>query len=281
MKKLVFFIVAALLLMINVSCSTSVKLAYNNADFFILKSLNDVGCLDSEQKKTVKQEVKSFMAWHRKQELPVYVRNMREFGKALNSGPVTQSDFEKMYVFLMNTQMKTTDQIKNFAVDFAMTLPSSQVECAFTKLEKGGEERKKELAADRDKYYKKMKKEMVKQAKTVLGSVTDEQIAMIDTIVPPLEEEIESDKASKRKRDYIKSVFLRPSSDEKRKELMDAISSPDSVYTDSEKALIQKRLERAKEGLWKLTQTFTEKQRKYLADTLFEYAEKFEELSKE
>ncbi|HNW82799.1 MAG TPA: DUF6279 family lipoprotein [bacterium] len=281
MKKLIFLVIFAGLLMTNFSCSTSVKLAYNNADFFILKTLNDVGCLDSEQKKTVKQEVKSFMAWHRKQELPVYVKNMREFGKALRSGPITQSDFEKMYVFFMHTQQKTTDQIKNFAVDFAMSMPVSQVECAFTKLEKGGEERKKELAEDRDKYYKKMKKEMVKQTKTVLGSVTDEQIAMIDTIVPPLEEEIAANQATKRKRDYLKSVFLRPPTDEKRNELMTAISSPDSIYTDTEKKLIEKRLERAKEGLWKLTQTFTEKQRKYLADTLFEYAEKFEELSQE
>lgn len=280
MKKLIF-VAALAMLFTNVGCSTSVKLAYNNADFFILRSLNDIGCLTGDQKKEVKQEVKSFMAWHRKEELPIYAKNMKDFARSLQAGPVTESDFEKMYVFIMNTQMKTTDRLKNFAVDFAMKAQSDQVQCAFDKLEKGGKDRKKELAADREKYYKKVKKDMVKQAKTVLGSITDEQIALIDTVIPPQEEEIAADTATKRKRDYMKSVFLQPPSEEKRKILMEAISSPDSIYTPEEKELLRKRFDRAKEGLWKLTQTFTEKQRKYLAETLIEYAGKFEELSKE
>jgi hypothetical protein len=63
--------------------------------------------------------------------------------------------------------------------------------------------------------------------------------------------------------------------------MLELIDNPESFYTEEELKLVKKRRDRSKNGLWKLAQTLTEKQRKTLAKTLLEYAEDFEELSQE
>jgi hypothetical protein len=282
MKRNVLIIVSGLMFMLlNSACSTSVKFAYNQADWLILKQISDFACLEKKQKNTLEGEIKGFMSWHRSDELPVYAASINDFAGSLEKGPVTKESFDKMFVFIESTQKKTADKIKNFGIDFVMDLSSEQISCSLEKFEKSARERKKELEMDRDKYMKKQKKEMIKQAKSFLGSVTDEQVAMIDTVLAPQEEEKLAEAASERKKEYMKTVLFMPKSDEKKKKLLELIDDPYAFYNETEKELMKKRRERSKDGFWKLSQTLTEKQRIYLAKELRKYSKAFLELSQE
>jgi hypothetical protein len=282
MKRNILMIMAGMVIMLlNSSCSTSVKFAYNQADWLILKQISDFACLEKKQKNTLEGEIKGFMLWHRKEELPVYAATINEFAGSLEKGSVTKESFDKMNVFFELTQKKTTDKIKNFGIDFVMNLSTEQISCSLEKFEKSASERKKELEMDRDKYMKKQKKEMIKQAKSFLGSVTDEQIAMIDTVLAPQEEEKIASEASDRKKEYMKTVLLMPNTPEKRTKIVELIENPYAFYNEKEIELMKKRRERSKEGFWKLSQTLTEKQRIYLAKELRKYSKAFSELSQE
>jgi len=282
MRKIFLWVASVVLAAIFCSsCSTSVKFAYNRADWFILRQISDFACLEKQQKNTLEGEIKGFMTWHRKEELPIYAKTIEDFASALEKGPLSTEDFEKMNSFLESTQKKTTDKIKNFGIDFVMDLSPEQISCSLEKFEKSSAERKKELEMDREKYLKKQKKEMIKQAKTWLGSVTDEQIALIDTVLAPQEEDKLAQAASERKKEYMKKVLFMPRSEEKRKKLLELIDNPNAVYNDEEIVLMKKRRERSKEGFRKLSKTLTEKQRKHLAKEVRKYAKAFRELSQE
>jgi hypothetical protein len=164
MKRNALIIISGLMVMLlNSSCSTSVKFAYNQADWLILKQISDFACLEKKQKNTLEGEIKGFMTWHRKEELPVYAATINDFAGSLEKGPVTKESFDKMFVFIESTQKKTADKIKNFGIDFVMDLSAEQITCSLEKFEKSAAKRKKELEMDRDKYMKKQKKEMIKQ----------------------------------------------------------------------------------------------------------------------
>jgi hypothetical protein len=282
MRKIGFLVISVILAtLFGSSCSTSVKFAYNRADWFILKQISDFACLEKQQKNTLEGEIKGFMSWHRADELPVYAASINDFASSLEKGPVTKESFDNIFGFIESTQKKTADKIKNFGIDFVMDLSAEQISCSLEKFEKSAAERKKELKMDREKYMKKQKKEMIKQAKSFLGSVTDEQIAMIDTVLAPQEEEKLAEAASDRKKEYMKKVLFMPKSDEKKKLLLELIDDPYAFYNEAEKELLKKRRERSKDGFWKLSQTLTEKQRVYLAKELRKYSKAFSELSQE
>ena len=281
MKKLLpllFFVLSTLLF--NVSCN-SIKFAYNQADWLVLNQINDIACLDSDQSDKVEKKIDSFLAWHRKNELPIYAENLRILGNALNAGPLDKKTYDQTQKFFETTQDRTIAQIKDFLVDFLVSLPPKQIKCSIENIEEKGKDRQEEMDMDRDKYYEKVKEEMTEHAETWLGSVTDQQVAMIDTVIPSQEEEAAYKKITDRRKNYFTKLLLNPDKALKKKKMLEFIDNPDSFYTEEELKLVKMRRERSKNGLWKLAQTLTEKQRKTLAKTLLGYAEDFEELSKE
>lgn len=281
MKKILLFLsFLVLTLMFNVSCS-SIKFAYNQADWLVLNQINDIACLDSDQSDKVEKEIDSFLAWHRKSELPIYAKNLRMLGDALNKGPLDKKIYDQTQAFFETTQDRTITKIKDFLVDFMVNLPPDQIKCSIENIEEKSRDREEEMDMERDKYYEKVKEEMTEHAETWLGSVTDEQVAMIDTVIASQEEEKAYRKITKRRGEYFKRLLLNPDKALKKKTMLEFIDNPDSFYTEEELKLVKKRRERSKNGLWKLAQTLTEKQRKTLAETLLEYAEDLEELSKE
>lgn len=282
MKKNIVIILAGLMvLLFNSACSSSVKFAYNRADWFILRQVSDFACLEKTQKKTLQNEIKGFMAWHRSDELPVYAAAINDFATSLEAGPLTQESFDKIYGFIESTQKKTTDKIQNFGIDFIMDLSPEQIACSLEKFEKGAEKRRKELEMDRDKYMKKQKKEIIKQSKNFLGSVTDEQIAMVDTVLATQEEDKLAEIASERKKEYMKTVLFMPKSDEKKVKIIELINDPNAFYNDQEKELMKKRMDRSREGFRKLSLALTESQRNYLAKELRKYSKVFSELAQD
>ena len=279
-KLLLLFIFSISTLLLNVSCN-SIKFAYNQADWLVLNQINKIACLDSDQSDKVEKEIDSFLVWHRKSELPIYAKNLKNLGNALNTGPLEKNTYEQTQSFFETTQDRTIAKIKPFLVDFLSSIPPKQIKCTISNIEEKNIDKEEEMDMERDKYYEKVKEEMTEHAQNWLGSVTDEQIAMIDTVIPPQEEETAYKKITEKRKQSFTKLLLNPDKELKKKKMLKLIDNPDSFYTKDELVLVKKRRERSKNGLWKLAQTLTEKQRKTLAETLLEYAKDFEELSKE
>jgi len=280
MKRSLLFVIVVSTLLFNISCS-SIKFAYNQADWLILNQIDKIACLDSQQSDKVETEIGSFLAWHRTNELPIYAENLKKLGKALNTGPLDKGIYDQTQNFFETTQDRTIKKIKPFLIDFLSNLPPEQIKCTISNIEEKNKDKEEEMDMNREEYYEKVKEEMTEHAETWLGSVTEEQIAMINTVIPPQDEETAYKKITERRKETFTKLLLNPDIDLKKKKMLELIDNPDSFYTEEELKLVKKRRERSKNGLWKLAQTLTEDQRKTLAKTILEYAEDFEELSKE
>jgi hypothetical protein len=282
MKKLnLFLLLITLIALTFTGCRFGVKVAYNRADWLIMRQLSDFACLTKGQKNKIESEISGFMTWHRKEELPVYAGYLRELTNAFEKGSLTKEDFERAHSIFEDVQKRTGEKVKDVGIDFVMSLSSDQVECSFANFEKRNEEKLKELALSETEFRKKRKEELIKQTKNILGSVTQQQIALADTIIPPLSEEKEIFAATSRKREHTKKVLLMPNSPQKRAEIIKLIEEPHALYTDREKQLVEKRRKETKEAMWKLNNTLTPKQRQSIVKQLNNYAKAFEDLSKE
>jgi hypothetical protein len=74
------FFLLSLIVIAAAGCS-AIRLAYNNADVFLYQSLDGFFDLDEQQEQLSKSRIATLLAWHRKQELPVYTQwlaNLRD-----------------------------------------------------------------------------------------------------------------------------------------------------------------------------------------------------------
>ena len=262
-------------------CRFGIKVAYNRADWLIMRQLSDFACLTKGQKSRIESEISGFMAWHRKEELPIYAGYLRELANAFEKGPLTKEDFERAHSIFEDVQKRTGEKVKDVGIDFVLSLSPEQIKCSFENFEEKNEEKLKELALSETEFRKKRKDELVKQTKNILGSVTQQQIDLAGTIMPPLSEEKEIYAATSRKREHTKKVLLMPNSAQKRAEIIKLIEEPHALYTEREKQLVEKRRKETKEAMWKLNNTLTPKQRQNIVKQLNNYAKAFEDLSKE
>ena len=263
------------------SCRLGVRFAYNRADWFIMRQLSDFACLTNVQRDSIEAEISGFMAWHRKEELPIYAKNLRDIATALEKGTLSKEAFENVYSFFQDTGRRTGEKVKDFGIEFVMSMPPEQIECSFENFEKRSEERKKELEMSEKEFREKRRESLIAQTRKWLGSITEEQIALIDVMIPPLSEEKEVYAASQRKFQHTKKALMMPDSPQKRDEIVKLIEEPYALYTEREKNLVERRREQTREALWKLSQTLTERQRANLARQLNNYAKAFEDLSRE
>jgi hypothetical protein len=67
------FFALSLIVVAAAGCS-AIRLAYNNADVFLYQSLDGFFALDDQQEEISKARITTLLAWHRKQELPVYAQ---------------------------------------------------------------------------------------------------------------------------------------------------------------------------------------------------------------
>ncbi len=282
MKKTSFILLIIFLTLLSFTgCRFGVKVAYNRADWLIMRQLSDFACLTRGQRRNIESEISGFMAWHRKEELPIYASNLRELANAFEKGPLTKEDFERAHNIFEDIQKRTGEKVKDIGIDFVMSLSPDQIECSFENFEKRNEERLKELSLSEAEFRKKRRDALIKQTRTWLGSVTQQQIDLADTVIPPLSEEKEIYAATLRKREHTKKVLLMPNSSQKRAEIVKLIEEPYALYTERERQLVEKRRKQTREAMWKLNNTLTPRQRQNIVRQLNNYAKAFEDLSKE
>ncbi len=262
------------------SCRLGVKFAYNRADWFIMRQLSDFACLTKVQKDNIETEISGFMAWHRKEELPIYAKNLRDIATALEKGTLSKEAFENVYSFFEDTGRRTGEKVKDFGIEFVMSMPPEQIECSFENFEKRNEEKKKELEMSEKEFRKKRRDSLIAQTRKWLGSITEEQVALADTMIPSLSEEKEVYAASQRKFEHTHKVLMMHNKKKKKREILKLNKEPYALYTERERTLVEKRRKQTREAIWKLSQTLTEKQSENLAKQLNNYAKAFEDLSR-
>ena len=280
MKKIQIYIVTMVMMFLGLSCST-IKFAYNQADWLIVRGVTKAICLNDDQEELLEKEVDKLLVWHRKGELPRYVAEMRALADGLEKGVLDKTTFDSAEIFLKETQKRTISAIRPFAIELVMTMTPEQLACSCKKHEEKREERQEDLNLPLDEYKEERIEGIEKQMKRWLGSVTDEQKKLIPTMIVSQADAQKNSAISQKKRKMIHAILKSPQSGEKKIKIEALFADFESGLTEDEIAFRKQLGEDFKQKMWEFTQTMTPKQRTKLAKTLRGYAEDLEELSQE
>jgi hypothetical protein len=127
-------------------CAT-VRLGYEMADRLILGWADGYLDFDASQEAFVRGRLQSWIDWHRRSELPVYVHFIGEAQEAL-AGPL---DAEALLAFERRLRDRVRESVERAAPDFvrlALTLSPAQIDRLETRLAEGTAKARRERAAD-------------------------------------------------------------------------------------------------------------------------------------
>ncbi len=272
----------ALVAVICVTCTSgcsSTRLAYNNADWYLVREIDKVLCPDSRQKEELERLVKGFFAWHRRHELPRYARSLRKVAGAVKRGPVTHKLLLEVYGILDGARVRATNRLKGPLVAFGMTLGRKQASCIAVKLAASRRERLDELKGSPAAYRVRHLKKMEDKLEPWIGDLDARQRRHLAALLPSQGQARATAQARFNKGLRFIAAVTSPAADKKRSWLRAWVSDPYALYATKERKLMKGREVRNKRLILPLAQALSAKQRGRFADKVLEYARDFEALA--
>ncbi len=171
----------AFLIGFSSGCST-VKLAYNNADFLLVYMIDDYFDLTDQQHDKVKSDVNRILKWHRNEELPDYISIINQFENKAKDG-LTKEESNWAYETVMDKYFHSVDYLFEDIVNFMVSLNDKQINAMEEKFaEESEKSRKIYLEFSREEQLEKRVKRTIEQAENWLGDLTNSQIDEISKL---------------------------------------------------------------------------------------------------
>ena len=166
-----------LLCLLLVACST--KLAYNYLDWILEWYVADLVNLTEDQEWQLNEALTKELAWHRKQQLPLYIKSLDQLTHAINNG-LTLESLQQLYT----EQLKGWEQLKqHIAPTMAQlfkTMNESQIEQLLANLEGRNQELEEDYVnKPRNERIEQRQERMVDRIENWTGSLTEAQTQLI------------------------------------------------------------------------------------------------------
>jgi hypothetical protein len=285
LERMIISTARSLALLVAVICVTftsgcsSTRLAYNNADWYLVREIDKYICTNSRQKEELERMVKGFFAWHRRHELPRYARALRKIAGAVKRKPVTHKLLLEIYDTLDGARVRATNHLKGPLVAFGMTLGRKQASCIAVKLAAGRRERVDELKGSPAAYRARHLKKMEDRLEPWLGDLDAKQRHLLAAMLPSQSHARAAARARFRKGLRFIAALTSPKPKEKRTWLGSWVTDPYALYATKERQLLKGRETRNKRQIWPLARSLSKNQRTRFADKVLEYALDFEALA--
>lgn len=264
--------------LLSAGCS-STRLAYNNADWYLVREVSGQICPTDAQRDGLKRVVADLLRWHRRQELPRYARALRHVATEVRRGPVTHKLLLETYDVLDGARIRATRRLAGPLVAFGITLGGKQVGCIALKLDERHRERLAELEGSAAAYRARHGEKMVDRLEPWVGDLSAGQQATLTALLPSQAEARAVARAHLHKGLRLISALSSPHADKKRAWLRAWVTDPYALYSDAERRMLTRRDARNRAAIWPLVKGLTERQRLRFADKLLEYARDFEALA--
>lgn len=271
-------LLAVICVTFTAGCS-STRLAYNNADWYLVREIDTYLCPSSRQKEVLERLVKDFFAWHRRHELPRYARALRKVAGAVKRGPVTHKLLLEVYAILDDARVRATNHIKGPLVAFGMTLGRKQASCIAVKLAASRRERLDELKGSPAAYRARHLKKMEDKLEPWIGDLDATQRRHLAALLPSQRRARAVAQARFNKGLRFIAAVTSPAADKKRNWLRAWVSDPYALYAAKERKLLKGRETRNKRLILPLARALSADQRRRFADKVLEYARDFEALA--
>ena len=172
---------AIILLLLLTGCST--KFAYRNADWLVYWYIDDFISLTQEQEDKLDSYLAQWLEWHKKTQLPNYLKHLDEIKSDIVQNKITPSTIELHNEKVIQHWVTIRNKVTPDLVSLVPLVSEQQIEQIFTELDDQAAEKKAKSnklteAKRRQKWIKRTEKSLKKW----LGSVSDSQQKMITSL---------------------------------------------------------------------------------------------------
>ncbi len=166
------FLATALVLM---ATACGVKTAYNNADWLVMRWIDDRVSLTAEQEQAVEAALERDLKWHCASELPAYAEFLQEVRFDITKARITTATLEGHGERASDFGLRLLSRVRPTLIDLLASLDDVQVE----QLIESFEERNRELAEEAGRSDTALQRERVrgmeKGMRRFTGRLTSEQ----------------------------------------------------------------------------------------------------------
>ena len=161
------------LLMLGACSGTT--LLYNRLDFLVPWHVDDYAELNGEQETYLEELLTPFLAWHRAQELPSYVKILGDIETSLDE-PETQAGVEAIFAEFERAWLRLEGEALDSLLDLGAQLSDTQIDGFLKVLWEQQDEYKEEyLERPDDEFYEDSYDNLKDNAKEYLGALSDKQ----------------------------------------------------------------------------------------------------------
>lgn len=178
MKRFVQLMVVLSSVLLLSGCSLSFY--YKYVDWYVEWELEDYMSLTDEQEDIIEQEVAKLVDWHQRQELPRAKAQLLAFRQSVESNHFTREDGHQLWQWLDSLAPQLfTEGMPSFERFFASMSDEQVAEMKESWAEEWQEQQDKE-ADDPQKARRKIREKLEEQLEKWVGSLSDEQKAVIE-----------------------------------------------------------------------------------------------------
>lgn len=165
------------LLMLGACSGTT--LLYNRLDFLVPWYVDDYAELNGEQETYLEELLTPFLAWHRAQELPSYVKILGDIEASLDE-PETQAGVEAIFAEFERAWLRLEGEALDSLLDLGAQLSDTQLDGFLEVLWEQQDEYKEEyMERPDDEFYEDSYDNLKDNAKEYLGALSDKQRDML------------------------------------------------------------------------------------------------------
>jgi hypothetical protein len=201
-----------LLVLAAVAACSTIRFGYNQADTLIVYMTNEYFDLDSTQEQEFRQRLGRFLAWHRRTQLPDYVRFATEARTRLERGPV-RADVYWFVDGIRDRYRTLVRQSFDDAVAIAVTLTPEQLHHLQRQLDKGNAKFVKDTGLERGVEERKRVqfRKTLDQTKDWAGEVNRDQETRLREMVyaMPLVNHLRNEDRRRRQHELIEILRVR------------------------------------------------------------------------
>lgn len=218
------------------SCGGFRKIAYDWADVYIMRNINETFDLNSTQETLLDARIDEIAKWHRKEELKNYELFLGEFEQKVSDG-ITREEIvwaqAEMNKFIKNVSA----HVAPAAGEFLVTVSDAQLVHVEKSNAKRNKQREKKLTFTDQKWLQESSKDLHGHLKFWIGNITLNQMRLVDGYVTSTRKfsELKLEHSKKTQAEFISVLKLTMSPKEWEEKIFSWMTEPEKRWSEEYK----------------------------------------------
>lgn len=263
------------------SACSSTRIAYNNADWFLLDKVDDFFNLSNQQEEILEQDIADFLQWHRNTELPVYQQFLTAVSDDYIDG-LSEDEFIYTRKHLSAARNRVIEKLIPPFSHFLASVTAVQINHYDRVVTERLNEKRELLALSDEQYNKKFFNDFMGSLNSWFGRFSDSQRLAVKTVSArfPDNRKLDLMRNEKYHQQFMQLLRNKPASsdiDSFLRALFFPVASADTAQKETERLF----KETWKSGILEIDGLMTQKQRQRAITKLLSFRDDFLVLSQQ